>query len=143
LAVLRAPSGIGDSVVDQAVTSLRQIEFVPTVSGLPRLPGEVLLLPETVPSAAKAHTFLEIDGLGTMVAPGIEDDEPARRLLSERLDAGELSPEEALARWAQPPDERLAPFCEFLVEWSETVGLRRFAQLISSVSCVRTGAGQW
>lgn len=143
LAVVRAPSGIGDSVVGQAVTSLRQIEFVPTVSGLPRLPGEVLLLPETVPSAAKAHTFLEIDGLGTMVAPGIEDDEPARRLLSERLDAGELSPEEALARLAQPPDERLAPFCEFLVEWSENVGLRRFAQLISSVSCVRTGAGQW
>lgn len=143
LAVISSPSGIGERVVEEAIASLSRIEFVPTVSGLPRVPGEVLLLPETIPNAVNAHDFLEIGGLGTMVVPGIEEDGAARRMLSHRLDARELSSEEALARLRQPSDELLTQFCEFLIEWSERVGLRRFAQLISKVSCVRTVAGHW
>ena len=103
----------------------------------------MLLLPASVPSAERAHDFLDVSELGPLVLSGVEDDEHARSLLAERLDASDLSHQEALARLAQPPDGRVAEFYRFLVDWAESEGLRRFASMIAGVSCVQTVAGQW
>ena len=57
LGIVGSPSGIGERLVNEAATSLRDVEFVPTVSGLARLPAEVLLLPRQCRAQSELMTF--------------------------------------------------------------------------------------
>lgn len=143
LAVTGSPSDLGAALVDKTVASLRSSAFVPTVSDGPRLPGESLLLPKSVPDPILGHDLLSTADLGPLVVAGVEADPQARQFLAERLGAAELSIDDTLARLRRPADDESVQYYEFLVAWSERVGTRKFAPALHPIHCVRTVSGDW
>lgn len=137
------PSGFGQVVWDHCVDCLKSSVFVPCMDGELRSPGQTVLLPGTVPSCSEAHAALEVADWDHLVLPEIEDDATSRDFLSNHLESEELDLDNVLGRFKSPTPEEETRFYEFLVSWSEKVGMRAFGRRLAEVPCVRTLGGQW
>lgn len=144
LAPVGQASDFGQAIYDAVVDSLRRVRFVPCIDGMSRLAVESRLLPASVPDPHEAHQFLDLSNSGRLVHPDVEAHDRSRRFLADQLQAEELSLDEALAKLRQPGDETdEIALHRFLVRWSESVSIQRFALALVDVACVRTVNGSW
>jgi hypothetical protein len=140
----RAPAtGLGERFIQRCIEGLRGSRFLPGTDGALRVPAEALLLPDGVPDAEAAHHQLDLTGNDRILVAAVETDLTVRAFVRDQLEVAEWPLPEALTHLRRPSDDAISEYYEFLVDWSEGVGSRRFAAALASVSCVHTAAGEW
>ena len=118
VAPVAPPSDFAAHVTARVLRALLGSRFIPAVDGGPRLPGEALLLPGSVPDRASAHRFLARSDLGRLIVAEVEEHAPSRQLLAGDLEVEELVVSEVTRRLgAHWPSEDLA-FYRWIVGWS-------------------------
>lgn len=138
-----SPTGLGAQCVERCAAALRTSRFLPTVGGRAGAPAEVLLLPRGIGDSVAAHRHLAAERQGRLVAAAVEADSVVGTFLREKLEVEVWPLAESLAQIRTPPQEDLAEFYGFLVDWADNVGVRRFAPALGSARCVHTATGNW
>lgn len=143
LAPAGSPSDFGESVYAKVIERLATARFIPAVDGRARLPGEVALLPDSIPDAAEAHRLLDLEGLGRLAIAGVEEHAPSRQLLTRYLGVTPLDVRDAANRLAEPAVDGDQAVYSFLVRWADKLGASRLGAALAEVRCVRTMGGSW
>lgn len=140
----RTPAtGLGDLCIQRCIEELRASRFLPATDGALRVPAEALLLPDGIPDPEAAHRQLDLSGHGRVLVAVVEADRKVRAFLRDQLEVAEWPLSEALRHLRVPSEDAISEYYEFLVDWSESVGSRRFAAALTGVLCVHTAAGDW
>lgn len=140
----RTPAtGLGELCIQRCIEELRASRFLPATDGALRMPAEALLLPDGVPDPEAAHRQLDLTGHGRVLVAAVETDRTVRAFLCNQLEVAEWPLSEALTHLRLPSHDAISEYYEFLVDWSEGIGSRRFAAALAGVVCVHTAAGDW
>jgi hypothetical protein len=140
----RTPAtGLGDLCIQRCIEELRTSRFLPATDGALRMPAEALLLPDGVPDPEAAHRQLDLTGHGRVLVAAVETDLMVRAFLRDQLEVAEWPLSEGLTHLRLPTHDAISEYYEFLVDWAEGVGSRRFAAALAGVACVHTAAGNW
>lgn len=136
-------TGFGADCTEKVVEHLEASRFIPCVDGRIRLPGEALLLPDSIPDAQIAFRYMDLAEHGRLVSAFGQTNPDARRLLEKRLGIATLQDSEALELLAPPPAQDLEGLYRLLLDWMERVGRYRFPPLLAERRVVMTRSGNW
>jgi len=135
--------GFGVEIAARIVDHLRTSRFIPCMDGRVCIPGEALLLPESVPNPSAALRLMNTAQHGRLVIPYAQKRRHTRRLLEESLEVAVLEEAEALALLLPSSTDDLDRLYRLLVDWGAVIGVRRFSQLTSGLPLVLTRSGSW
>lgn len=133
----------GAEISNRVIEHLRTSRFVPCVDGGLRIPGEVLLLPSSLPSPDAALELMNTEGHGRLVTAAAQQRPFARRLLAESLEVPALENGKALELLSPTGPDQLDQLYRLLVDWSAKIGVRPFAELARKLPLVLTQTGGW
>jgi hypothetical protein len=133
----------GAEISARVIEHLRTSRFIPCVDGRVRIPGEVLLLPESVPNVSAALKLMDVTEHGRLVAAYAQKRPYTRRLLEESLDVAVLEEDDALSLLSPTGPQDLDRLYTLLVDWSTAIGIRRFSSLVKELPFVFTRSGSW
>ncbi|HHN74472.1 MAG TPA: DUF3883 domain-containing protein [Acidobacteria bacterium] len=133
----------GRHCADEVIHHLETSRFIPCVDGRIRLPGEALLLPESIRDAEIAFRYMDLAERGQLVNVFGQTDPHARRLLEDRLGVATLHDGEAVELLVPPAADELEDFYRLLLDWMDRVGPYRFAPLLAECRVVMTRSGSW
>jgi len=143
LAPVGTPSDFGESAFARIIERLASARFIPAIDGRARLPGEVALLPDSIPDAAEAHRYLHVAGLGRLAIAQVEDHAPSRQLLTTHLQVTTLRVDETAVLLVEPAAGNEQAVYEFLLRWAERCVGSHLSSVLTDVPCVRTMGGGW
>lgn len=140
LAPVGALSTWGTRFREILVEHLSEIEFIPCRDGKLRRPGDVKLLPSNIPNMAFAQSLLP--HWGHLVEESLNSDSTVRKMLKSDFGVNEYPPSDVVRALAQPPDDQIQEYYEFLVRWSHASSWG-FDALLKQANCVRLIDGSW